>query len=675
MSGAPPGYNANESLLAGGTSPIAHVMGGGAQRRIKRALHLIRKKFSKRAKGHSRTKRTRRRQRGGVTGHYVLSSDTAYKDIGKRPDLRVQKLPEPTDATNAPPAAGTSQYAEYTKIATQPWKRSVGGSGVIATTSKVELPKDTSKGISSTGTDRLSIILPYSINKIVVFPPIEGSLDKFKAYIALAFTAGKEVKGTEPTCYIFTCPFFSDDTETNKELFEYFIDTKLLIHAKSSRLYILTEFSADHLNQSKELTKETPGNKDTTPIYPLLEPSYIVYPYGINIKAIDSEGKDMLDVPDDSCRGLLFSGAAANEPDLPKADSSMDGLVAVLFKDPLISSMNGNGAAGAAVVTDVISSVAYKPDITVPDPKLDAMNFRIVRARDDMESSIYYVYNRGEIGPSAQSDLDGFSSIFLENEHAYTEDVPLVSVELGTQNFSLRSPLPQVREDWKNAIFTREESNFLNSLNINPVRLSSIFGDVWKETLERNLAIIARSKCFTDSSLLLHVECQETQSFIAKIFNNFVENAEDILDMERNQMQSTIANLTAEVIQQKNGSSVRGGKDLYKVQDFEAAFCPPGNPDKFRFEKNEHAEIKMHVMPGFIGNQFSIDTLVIDLQHKKHYKSTLLMTLNISAGPATEKQISDGRDAVTKKYREIKKATEVPAKSAAFPRFQIILPE
>jgi hypothetical protein len=94
----------------------------------------------------------------------------------------------------------------------------------------------------------------------------------------------------------------------------------------------------------------------------------------------------------------------------------MDGLIAVLFKDPLISSMNSNGAAGAAVVTDVISSVAYKPDITAPDPKLDAMNFRIVRAVDDMESSIYYVYERGDIGPSAQSELDGFSSIFLKNE-------------------------------------------------------------------------------------------------------------------------------------------------------------------------------------------------------------------------------------------------------------------
>ena len=592
----------------------------------------------------------------------MLSSDNAYESINNNTEMTVQKLLEPTHAAAANmPATAAVSYSQYEAIAKPLWKRYTGGSGVLRTTENTAVPKDPSKVFAESGTDRLSVILPYRIKKIVVFPPIKGVLAKFKTYMNDAFTSSKEAM-SDDTCYIFTCPFFGDDTPQNRALFTYFMQVKLLIQAgeKTNRLYILTEFSPEHTEKSRNILE---GKDSNTLIYPLLEPSYIVYPYGIDIKTLNSEGQARTDIPNDSCRGLLFSAAAVNEADLPKADSSMDGLLAVLQKDVFDTK---------AVKNDVISSVAYKADSIRTDPALDGMNFRVVLGRE-VDSSTYSIYKRGEPRPQAKSELDGFSSIFLENSDAYVEDVPLVPVELGTEEFLLRSPLPQVREDWKNAIFTREESNFLNTLNINPERLSLIFGESWKEKLQVNLAIIARSKCFKDSSLLLHVECQETQGFIAKIFNNFVENAEDILDEEKNQMQSTIANLTAQVIQQKNGSTTGGG-DLYTKTVFEGAFFPTGNPNKYKFEKNPNANIKTHVMPGYIfPNQCSIDTLVVDVEFKKHYKSRLTMNMTTAGTSPTEKEIGNARNEITAIYRRMKKETENP--KSKFPRFQIILPE
>jgi len=743
MNAPPPGYNANESMLEGGTAPITSVMGGGAKpvqkkNNIKRALKLMRKKFSRRQKLRQ-TKGTRKHsQRGGV-GSYALPSHDAPIAENQIDTLKTYEIPEPDNPVLNAPTSVEPDFSKYSELMNELWKRSGGSSAVKSLMKSVMIPSNPSKVLGQTGSDRLCVILPSSTKEIKVFPAINGDIEKFKKYISLAFNADNTANKDENISYIFTCPFFdSSNTTTNATLFRYFVQIKNLLDDTTSRLYILTQYSTEHIIASRMVTQKlTADINDKTPIYPLLEPTYIMYPYAINIIALDNNDAPYPGIDPDKRRGILFSAAGVGEPVLPASDSSMEGPINVILKS-----------------LDPVVGIAYKPDITKEDPKLSSLDFRLINVKDDIRPSVYYRYTKVPSTNRAISKLDNFSSIFLENEDAYTEDVPLVSIELGTQVFALRTPLPRVKEDWMNTIFTDQEAFFLNTLNINPTRMSNLFKEGWKKTLTRNLTTICRSKCFTDNKVILHAECQETREFTAKIFEDFVKNAEDIVDLEKNQMQATVANLTAQVLQQKNtptASIPPGGLNIFDINDFTDTFYgrPPqkvlsvwdfnatgsgktftatfkgtltekdkallGNPtvtstaantytltftqDKtvpelnnlantntahISLVKNPEAEIKMNPEPGFIPNQFSIDTLVVDLVKKQHYKATLRMNMiqPISTTSPTELEIinqskilMDATKNITDQYRRIKLETEKPASSAKFPQYQIILPE
>jgi hypothetical protein len=665
MNAPPPGYNASESMLEGGTAPITSVMGGGAQKKqkVKRALRLVRKKLSKRAKG---PKGTRKRMRGGA-GHYMLSSDDAFETLPEIDTLKVQKMPEPLDSPNAPNAAWIPEdLTDYENNMNELWKRYGGSAAVQALAGRI-MPSNPAKALTQTGSDRLCAILPNSTKKIVLIPPIAGNIEIFKKYISMAFGADK-VPLNDNTAYICTCPFFGDDA-TNKELFEYFVQVKKEIRKTSSRVYILTQHSAEHINKSRTVSMAITVSSDTTSIYPLLEPSYIVYPYAVNITQLNADGLVLAGVDPDRHKGLLFSGRVQNEPVLPAADPSMEGLIGALLKN----------------IQSETYGIAYKPTITKVDPELASMDFRVIES-NLIAQSFYYTYTK-EAGTAAVSELDGFSSIFLANSDAYTDDVSLVPVELGAQEFSVRGFTPQVKEDWKNAIFTAEEANFLNSLNVNPQRLSKLYAESWKTKLADVLTVISRSKCFKDTSIILHAQCQEVQTFIAKVFEDFANNAEDIIDSEKNQMQATVAKLTAQVLDQKtpgsgscSSNTISGSKDIFDVAEFSKAFFTPPNPTySFVLAKYPFADVKMNASPGFTPgfNEFSIDTLIIDLLNKEHYVARfgMLHTTIPKNTALTEKQISDANKAMVTEYWRIKKETEKAASASKFPRYQIILPE
>jgi hypothetical protein len=132
---------------------------------------------------------------------------------------------------------------------------------------------------------------------------------------------------------------------------------------------------------------------------------------------------------------------------------------------------------------------------------------------------------------------------FKGSKKAFLTGVSYTSVPLGANQYSLRHPRnPEVETDWENTIFTEDEARFLNDLNLRPDIMASIYKDrniSWKLDLATNLATIVRSKCFTDSRLVLHSDCQSSQKFITDILNYFVENDEQITSLEKNEEEAT----------------------------------------------------------------------------------------------------------------------------------------
>jgi len=469
-------------------------------------------------------------------------------------------------------------YINYTKYAKGLWKRADGSSAVNALVSNI-MPMVAGSSLGQVGSDRLCIILPNDISGITIFPPVEGDLSVFKRNVSLLFSDNKVINPALPAMtLIFSSPFFGtvDNVKGNTELFEYFVFIKNIVNKSKHSIYILTQYSVNTILNSQNITKKiNPSPDDSTPIYPLLEPTYIVLPYSMSIRATKG-GNPIPGIAEDNRGGILISAASPNEPILPAADPSMQGLVGFILKDTYISALNGAVAAGIVGIPPQLG-LAYKPNMQKEDPKLASMLFREINVKDDIDNSSYYTF--GILANAAykktESNIKASSDIFAGSSNAVRDSIPVIPIQIGTQEYSIRSSLPEVRDDWNNLIFTDEEANFLTSLNITPARLSSIFPNDWKEELTANLSVISRSKCFKDDRLLLHADCQRTQAFIAKIFENFVENSSEIMEFEDGKLQALTTTLTNNILSQTTALRAAGviaSPDIFDPNNFTDAF-------------------------------------------------------------------------------------------------------
>jgi hypothetical protein len=141
---------------------------------------------------------------------------------------------------------------------------------------------------------------------------------------------------------------------------------------------------------------------------------------------------------------------------------------------------------------------------------------------------------------------------FEPSERIFLEGVSYTPVPLGSVEYSLRHPrTPEVVEDWKNLIFTQEEADFLNDLNLRPHILADIYSSTpdvdWKSELAKNMATIVRSKCFKDPRLVLHSDCQVSNTFIQKVLDYYVENDARITSLEFDEEQAEL--ISSRIIQ------------------------------------------------------------------------------------------------------------------------------
>jgi len=564
---APPGYSENVSLLAPGTENIpgsVPVMGGGT---IKGALQSIRRAVSKRQKPrvNGSKKIKKRKQRGGaLTNPYVLDPANTFESaLGKRSfKVDTGTTPVPKDMANAPAentGDSTSDILSYTSSMKDMWVRTNGASAVQSLNSTIVLPLMsnpylrpdmlTPTTLPKVGTDRLSILIS-DVSGIVVFPPINGDIEQFKRCISIFFSDQNRVRDSPSTCIIFPSPFFhplykTGDLNQNVRLFKYFLHVKNML-TKDGRhsMYILTPYTVDHISQCYDVADRLTVD-DKSPVLPLLEPSYILFPYSVGI-----QNAAAAELSADERGGILFSAPGPGEPILPEPNSSMDGLIDLALK-----------SSGA-------TSIAYRPLLQTEDLKLVDMNYRQV---SEFGETIQFY----EIVPTpATKSLTITGPAFIGDENAFTNGVPLTAVSLGTQGYSLRTSLPDVVKDWKLAIYTNEEARLLNDLNMSPALLQKGFGTSWKEELANNLITISRSKCFTDTSLVLNADCQRTKQFISKVFEQMVQNSDSILAFQGSKADSQVASLSNIVAQQNkiiNGATLAGtipGPDLMDPNDF-----------------------------------------------------------------------------------------------------------
>ena len=527
---APPGHSENVSLLQPGTEGIPGsvvVMGGGANKELaSQAIRSVRKKMSKRAKLRVIRSRKKRDQRGGLqVNPYILGEIDTYGKNTPNFNVDITKPTIDQNGTNCPaplpPLDIPTILKDYRESQKKLWNRNGLAQSVQELQKRILLPHlDTipsntnDKIIGNLATDRLAYIISSNVTEIVLFPPIGGLLDKFQGCINKYFSgeallpqlANKE----RVLCCIFAPGFFGTDAGQNEALFQYFVQIKKMFDDADHSMHILTPYSPEHVNAAVGVMNSF--NITSNYVYPLLEPTYIIFPYRIELK---QEGSPLKEIG-----GLLFTAAVGKESVLPVSDSSMYGLIDTVLQNASIP------------------SVSFKPNTLNDDPGLAAMNIYSVNEFENLPR-LYTIKKT----PTTKTQ-SSFGKAFLPSDSAYIEDVPLTEVNIGTQTYSLRTSLPDVVNDWTFGLYTDEEVRFLNDLRLSPKLLQKTFGDSWMSDLAQNLVTISRSKCFTDTRLILHADCQRTKAFITKIFSGMLENSDEIVRLQRREDNARIASMS-----------------------------------------------------------------------------------------------------------------------------------
>lgn len=510
MNQPPPGHNPDASMLSGGTESIVGVMGGG--RRTKRGT---------RGKKGSRGKRAKRVMKGGENVITIIQKPPY--NVKLTLNNPIEKIAD-ADAANIIKTYVTKQTAL--------WKRqaSVGNitdaSKIITTSSCASAIYDKKNGDKGqNGSDRLGCILQEDITQIVVIPPIYGNYLTYTACINTIKNTLTDVSAV----ILFSPPLFSGTDISglpasqhivNRDIFLHFLNMKA--NAKAT-IYYLAEYTQNSIYTGCGFTKKTTQNY----IVPLLEPSYVLYPY---VRKMNNK----------IYSGLIFSAAAADEVILPAPNAS-----------------SKLGLIGAAQNLDDMSGgfVAFPPNPKKEDPLLNKNSIPYKQYRFLANySNAAYLLDSTDISINVFTMKEGFipkitptyndGDKFKASHDAFLTGVKYSVIPLGVKQYSLRHPRTlEVVNDWKNLIFTQAEVDFLNDMNLRPDILTDLYtekynGQSWNSDLAMNLATIVRSKCFSDNRLVLHSSCQQSQKFITDVLEFFIEHDSRIKALEKNELEA-----------------------------------------------------------------------------------------------------------------------------------------
>lgn len=329
MNTPPPGYS-GESMLQGGTTPIVPVMGGG---RVTMALKQIRKKQSRRAKQNmnkskknKRVHRTSIEQEGG-TNHYTLDEGNSVLQSLIYAKMTLHSVPN-THARQSDTEFAIS-IPTYLKKQSKKWIRKIGAPFIAYSALKSNIPTSDNIGCSTGiqqaagklvkyAPDRLCCVLPKETATIILLPPIKGDTNIF---LRVASSIMKDLNSTpalKNRVYIFSPPFFGVDTSSNIAVFKEFLHYKTVVATAENqwKFYILTEHSLQNIEAAKLLYNKTSTGLSTdgalmtalevasttnkneagvalvTSLYSMLEPTYIIYPYALQIpiETVDTVG-------------------------------------------------------------------------------------------------------------------------------------------------------------------------------------------------------------------------------------------------------------------------------------------------------------------------------------------------------------------------------------------------
>jgi hypothetical protein len=406
-------------------------------------------------------------------------------------------LTEKTITLDAAPATVDMKYKlpalikQYkTHIKSKPWHRT---DLVNAAWKEVALSKNDRCSVSKSklsdtkgvnDSDRIARYLNITTKNIIVFEPVNGNVDVFlkcKKYADESALKNKTI--------IFSPPFFNYGRKDLPNLFAHFLDFKM---QAPDNIYILTEHTPANKLAGCLLTEGT-----NEALLNMFEPSYIILP-------------TMCKIDDKEYSGVVFSAAATGETPVPDVKSkryaSMSSFLAMEDRSDLL---------------------VFPCDTAKRDERLSTL-FNIKTYIGNKPSTKLYTFDTDDTPEMLNYTM------FQPSTDAITDGVMLkeISGKLIRKPISLEVQSDPVKKDWLAGKFIQDEADYLNSLNIRPDMLRSIFGDGWLTDLANFLDNMVGSDCFSDIAITTQAKCGTSANFVEKIFEYFMLHDDRIAALE-----------------------------------------------------------------------------------------------------------------------------------------------
>jgi len=437
---------------------------------------------------------------------YISSSETALKaqkealkrlDAGNQLGGGTRILSEKTITLDAAPATQDMKFKlpglikKYkTHIKTKPWHRTdlVNAAWKEVALSKNDrcsvskLKLNDTKGINDS--DRIAYYLNVTTKNIIVFEPVSGNIDTFLRCKKYADECGLKDK-----TIIFSPPFFNYGRKDLPNLFAHFLDFKM---QTPGNVFILTEHTAANKLVGCILTEGT-----NEALLNMFEPSYIILP-------------TMCKIDNKEYSGIVFSASATGESPVPDVKSKRYASMSSFL------SMEDHG-----------DLLAFPCDTTKTDERLSTL-FNIKTYIGNKPSTKLYTFDSDNTPEMLNYTM------FQPSVDAITDGILLkeISGKLIRKPLSLEVQSDPVKKDWLSGKFIQDEADYLNSLNIRPDMLRSIFGDGWLADLANFLDNMVGSDCFSDISITTEAKCSTSANFVEKIFEYFMLHDDRIAALE-----------------------------------------------------------------------------------------------------------------------------------------------
>ncbi len=432
----------------------------------------------------------------------------------------------------------------YVKDLLPKWNRQNGAARVIATDSCSIPSTGTLDQTGVAGFDRLSYILPVTTQKIVLVKPVNGDLENLLHLLTYIEKHTNEMD----TVFIFAPPFF-DILKDNKRLFAAYLKVRAL--AKATMIILCMNTIPNRIVGCKLGKKE---------VVTMLEPTYVVYPFERKIGDINVDG-------------LIFSGAAINEVDVPDT------------KGKAVST------SSFMAIPDNSGWIAFPPDIENKDSNLEGykvyrftgdkaypMNSAIVEFILTEDASDHLNPKGAGVLDDTKLILDRGAFIASPNSELMLSHVEFEKIPLDGEIYSIRKPgLTPVTKDWIDLKFTEHEAAMLNALNLRPGMLKEIFGGGWNRDLASFMDNMVTSRCFLEPSLLMDANCDTSTTFINQVFKYFLENDLEysILEDEKKELvveqaKAAVTETVVEAAKEKSDAAEKLNEVKSELQDHQA---------------------------------------------------------------------------------------------------------